>query len=289
MNRSLRMLAALAPLAAFAPLAAQNTPVVTVLAFDNAAFGPAAKDYDGIGKGIMDLVITDLATGGKVRVVDRSRVQSILEEQNLTKSGAIDGTTAVRVGRLLGACYSVYGTFVRNDKTGDNVLTIHTTSNETGQIQNAIKVESKGDDMLELIGKASTQFSNAVDVKACPGGAPRRTGDASPASAQQQSAPAQTQQTATASKTAEAPKPAKAAAAESNVEHYAKSLSKEEQKKIGAVKLDARTMLIYSRALDAKDHKENARAKQLAQQVKDKYPNGFPPVDQLLASLSAGN
>jgi TolB-like protein len=276
------MLAALAPLAAFAPLAAQNTPVVTVLAFDNAAFGPAAKDYDGIGKGIMDLVITDLATGGKVRVVDRSRVQSILEEQNLTKSGAIDGTTAVRVGRLLGACYSVYGTFVRNDKTGDNVLTIHTTSNETGQIQNAIKVESKGDDMLDLIGKASTQFSNQVDVKACPGGAPRRTGDASPAQAQQQSAP---------TKTAEASKPTTASAptmANSNVEHFANKLTPDQVKKINTVKLDARTMLIYSRALDAKDHKETARAKQLAQQVHDKYP-AFVPAEQLLTSLNAGN
>jgi hypothetical protein len=285
------MLAALAPLVAFAPLAAQNTPVVTVLAFDNAAFGPAAKDYDGIGKGIMDLVITDLATGGKVRVVDRSRVQSILEEQNLTKTGAIDGTTAVRVGRLLGACYSVYGTFVRNDKTGDNVLTIHTTSNETGQIQNAIKVESKGDDMLDLIGKASTQFSNQVDVKACPGGGPRRTGDNAPASApaQQQSAPAQAQQTASASQAAPAQKPAASKApATVEVQQYAKPLTDAEKAKIKNVKLDARTMLIYSRALDAKDHKETARARQLAPQVKDKYPD-FSPAGALLASLNAGN
>src|SRR5262245_5726900 len=103
MNRTFKMLAVLATVAA--PLAAQNTPVVSVLAFDNAAFGPGAKDYDGIGKGIMDLVITDLATGGKVRVVDRARIQSILDEQKLTTSGAIDGQTAVRVGRLLGACY----------------------------------------------------------------------------------------------------------------------------------------------------------------------------------------
>jgi TolB-like protein len=285
------MLAALAPLVAFAPVAAaQNTPIVTVLAFDNAAFGPAAKDYDGIGKGIMDLVITDLATGGKVRVVDRSRVQSILDEQNLSKSGAIDGTTAVRVGRLLGACYSVYGSFVRNDKSGDNVLTIHTTSNETGQIQNAIKVQSKGDDMLDLIARASAQFASQVDVKACPGGGPRRTGDASPAPAQQQSAQAQTQ-TASASQSV-AQKPATPAAAApapaKEVVKFANSLTPDQVKKIKNVKLDARSMLIYSRALDAKDHKENARARTLAQQVLDKHPE-FSPAETLIASLNAGN
>jgi len=271
MNRTFKMLAALAPLAAFAPLAAQNTPVVTVLAFDNAAFGPSAKDYDGIGKGIMDLVITDLASGGKVRVVDRSRVQSILDEQNLTKSGAIDGTTAVRVGRLLGACYSVYGSFVRNDKTGQNVLTIHTTSNETGQIQNAQKVESSGDDMMALIAKVSTQFANSVDVKACAGngGAARRGDDAG--AAQQGKAPAATSQPAA-----------------NNTQQFAKSLNPADLKKLETTKLDARTMLIYSRALDAKDHKEFARAKQLAQQVVAKYP-GFSPAQDLVNAPGAGN
>src|SRR3982751_4525565 len=101
MTRTLKVFAALALLAA--PLAAQstaNTPVVTVLAFDNNSVGPGAKDWDGMGKGIMDLMITDLASGTKVRVVDRERVNTLLEEQNLTKSGAIDGNTAIRVGKL---------------------------------------------------------------------------------------------------------------------------------------------------------------------------------------------
>jgi TolB-like protein len=267
MNRSLRMLVALAPLVAFAPVTAQsNAPVVAVLAFENAAFGPGAKEYDGIGKGIMDLVITDIASGNKLRVVDRSRIQSVLEEQNLTKTGAIDGQTAVRVGKLIGACYSVYGSFIRNDKTGENVLTIHTTSNETGQIQNAQKVQNKGDDIMELIAKASAQFASSVDVKACAGtaGAPR-SGDA-PATLQS----------------------AKPAPAGSKVELYAKPLSQDEKKKLESVKLDPRTMLIYSRALDAKDRKENSKAAALFKQVADKYPN-FEPALQNYKALNSGN
>lgn len=267
MNRSLKVLAMLATVAA--PLAAQNTPVVTVLAFDNAAFGPAAKDYDGIGKGIMDLVITDLASGGKVRVVERARVQTVLDEQKLTASGAVNGETAVRVGRILGACYSVFGSFVRNDKTGENVLTIRTTNNETSQIQNPVKVQNKGDDILDLIAKASAEFAKTVDVKACAGNAgARRSGDASPA--QQGTAPA--------------------AQPASKTEMYAKALSPADVKKLESpkAKLDARTMLIYSRALDAKDKKEIARAKQLAEQVAQKYPD-FVPATQLIAALNAGN
>ena len=271
MNRTLKMLVALAPLAAVAPVAAQNTPVVAVLVFENGAFGPGAKDYDGIGKGIMDLVITDMASSNKVRVVDRERVQKILEEQNLTKSGAVDANTAVRVGKLMGACYSVYGTFIRNDKTGDNTLTIHTTSNETGQIQNAQKVEKKGDDIMGLIAEASSKFINAVNVSACPGNAgARRSGDAG--AAQQGSTPAAATQPA------------------SNTVTYAKALSPAELKKLDSpkAKLDPRTMLIYSRALDAKDRKENAKAKQLAEQVIAKYPE-FSPAQDLIKAASAGN
>src|SRR3954470_15718500 len=113
MNRSFRVLAAIAPMMAFAPLAAQsNAPVVAVLVFDNGSFGKDKADYDGIGKGIADILITDLASNAKVRVVDRERIQNILAEQNLTKSGAVDGQTAVRLGKLMGACYSIYGTFM---------------------------------------------------------------------------------------------------------------------------------------------------------------------------------
>jgi TolB-like protein len=296
------MLVALAPLVAVTPVAAQNAPVVAVLVFENGSFGAGARDYDGIGKGIADVMITDLASSTKVRVVDRSRIQNILDEQKLTSTGAVNAETAVRIGRLMGACYSIYGTYMRGP-TGDQVLTVHTTSNETGQIQNAIKETSKGDNVMELIANASTKFANQVNVSACPGNAgARRSGD-SPADAaaataapvaQQQSVQAQAAQqqsaqpqtAATIAKTTP-DKPA-AAAADKSVVTYSRVISKEEVAKIRGVKLDARTMLIYSRALDAKDRGENARAKQLAQQVKDKYP-AFTPADELLKAASAGN
>ncbi|MEO5568633.1 MAG: CsgG/HfaB family protein [Gemmatimonadaceae bacterium] len=267
MNRSLRMLVALAPLVAFAPVAAQSAPVVAVLVFENGSFGKDAKDYADIGKGIADIMITDLASSPKVRVVDRERVQNILAEQNLTKSGAVDGATAVRVGKMMGACYSIYGTFMRGPN-GDNMLTVHTTSNETGQIQNAQKVQSKSDDIMALIAEASAKFANAVDVKACAGtvGA-ARSGDA-PAAVQQSAKPAP--------------------AAGPALTEYANRLTPAEKQKLESVKLDARTMLIYSRALDAKDRKENAKALALFQQVSAKYP-AFDPAAKNIQALKSGN
>jgi TolB-like protein len=269
------MLVALAPLAALAPAAAQsaNSPVVAVLVFDNGSFGAGARDYDGIGKGIADVMITDLASSTKVRVVDRTRIQQILDEQKLTKEGAVDATTAVRIGKLLGACYSVYGTYMRGPN-GDQMLTVHTTSNETGQLGNAIKEPGKGDNVMELIANASSKFISGMNVSACAGnGGARRSGDNAPAPAAQQQGAQPAAQPAPASTT---------------VELYSKKINEAELAKLRSVKLDARTMLIYSRALDAKDHKENAKAVTLFKQVKSKYPD-FQPAAENLQSLGAGN
>ena len=271
MKRSMKYLVALVPAIALmssAAVAQSNTPVVAVLAFENSAFGPGAKDYDGIGKGIMDLMITDLASGTKVRVVDRERLQNLLDEQKLAQSGAVDGATAIKVGKLVGACYSIYGSFIRDQKTGNNTITVHTTSNETGQIQNAQKITSKGDDMMTLIAEASAQFIKSMDVKAC-GGSSR---SASAAPAQQSGVPV----------AKDAAKPAVA------VETYAKPLTKAEQQKLVEQKIDARTMLLYSRALDAIDHKDKAKAVELLRQVVQKAPAPFPANEKLNALTKSG-
>src|SRR5947207_14882680 len=104
---------------------ADTRPIVVVLTFDNTSVGKDAKDYDGVSKGIMELLATDLAGNPRFRVVERERVQKLLEEQNLTKSGAVDPQTAVRLGKLLGAQYTIYGGFLANGK--QTILTAHTT------------------------------------------------------------------------------------------------------------------------------------------------------------------
>ena len=54
------------------------------------------------------------------------------------KSGAIDPQTAVRLGKILGAHYVIYGSFM--NAPGGAILTAHTTDMETSQIQNPLKV-----------------------------------------------------------------------------------------------------------------------------------------------------
>src|SRR2546423_10783920 len=105
MMRSLvRVASAVALIGSIAQAQAKG-PVIAVLYFDNNSIGKDRADFDGVGKGIADMLITDMANNPSVKIVDRSQIQSLLTEQNLTKSKTIDPQTAVRLGKIIGAQY----------------------------------------------------------------------------------------------------------------------------------------------------------------------------------------
>jgi TolB-like protein len=267
-----------------AVVAAQgNRPVVAVLEFTNASIGKDARDYDGLGKGIADLLITDMASNQKVRLVDRDRIQTVLQEQNLVKSGSIDPQTAVRVGKILGAQYAVVGTFM--NVSGQMVLTGRTIDVETTEIANPQKVQAKGDDVLGLIAQLSSKLNNDIKLDAKP---VRRTGDAgteAPAKAPAGNAGAAPQGKAAETKAVETKPPAKSAVPVTKVETFAKELPPQAR----SVKLDLATARVYSNALDEMDKKNPAKAAELFRQVVAKYPNFTPAKNNLDKVSKSGN
>jgi len=252
----------------FAAAQADARPIVAVLSFDNNSIGKDARDYDGLGKGVEDLLIADMASNPKVRLVDRDRIQKVLDEQSLVKAGAIDPTTAVRVGKILGAQYVVYGGFM-SDGRGNMVLTAHTTDLETSQIQNPQKVQQKTDDVLGLIAQMSAKLAANLKLESKPGMG-HGTGMVNDSAKVAQAGAA-------------GAKHAKAAADVSaqQVETFAKPMAPAARK----VRLDVATMRIYSNALDQLDRKNTAKAVELFKQVQAKAPN-FTPASEYLQKLT---
>ena len=228
--------------------AAQSTaPVVAVLYFDNNSFGKDRADYDGLGKGIADLLITDMAGNPAMRVVERDRLQSILQEQDLVKSKSIDPQTAVKLGKLLGAAYLVTGGFMSDGK-GTLLVTSRVISVETGAITNPLKLQSKGDDVLGLIAQLSTKLNTELKLPALP----RQTGDAG------------------LKKASTASPAAKQAGTEAG----------------RSQKLDVKTALLYSKALDEQDSGHPKQAAELYRAVLQKFPD-FGPAQQNLAKVQS--
>ena len=89
---------------AIAKVGATNT--LAVLYFRNTT---GQKKLDALQKGLALMLITDLSKVDKIQVVERVRLQALLEEMNLGTSGLVDQATAPKVGRLLGAYYVADG------------------------------------------------------------------------------------------------------------------------------------------------------------------------------------
>ena len=71
---------------------------IGVVSFENKAPYAQAR----IGQTATDILITELVKSGKFIVVERDKMDKLLEEQKLGQSGAIDPNTAARVGKILG-------------------------------------------------------------------------------------------------------------------------------------------------------------------------------------------
>jgi curli biogenesis system outer membrane secretion channel CsgG len=71
---------------------------IGVVNFENKAPYAQAR----IGNTATDILITELVKSGKFIVVERDKMDKLMEEQKLGQSGAIDPNTAARVGKILG-------------------------------------------------------------------------------------------------------------------------------------------------------------------------------------------
>ena len=61
------------------------------------------KSLQAFQKGLAAMIISDLAKIKSIKVVERVRLQALLEEMKLGQTGIVDPKTAPRVGKLLGA------------------------------------------------------------------------------------------------------------------------------------------------------------------------------------------
>jgi len=76
------------------------------------------NQYAAMGKGVAEMIMTDLTHVKQLNVVERGRVQALYDEMNLSQTGLMDVTSTPKMGKLLGAGKVVQGNFaVQNNRT----------------------------------------------------------------------------------------------------------------------------------------------------------------------------
>ena len=104
------------------------------------------KSLQAFQKGLAAMVISDLAKIKSIKVVERIRLQALLEEMKLGQTGIVDPKTAPRVGKLLGAENIVVG----NLSSGSIRAVTTLTSSGKGNVKGSASVSVDKDKFFEL-------------------------------------------------------------------------------------------------------------------------------------------
>jgi curli biogenesis system outer membrane secretion channel CsgG len=87
---------------------AAGQPVIGVAEFRNES--GAAWWRGGVGWELSGMLSNELSSSGLFKIVERAKLESVLEEQNLAASGRVAKGTGAKIGKLTGAQYLVTGT-----------------------------------------------------------------------------------------------------------------------------------------------------------------------------------
>lgn len=90
--------------------------VIAVMPF---TFKAEKEEYRTSTSKLEDLVIDQLLKTGRYRVVERSRMAAVLNEINLEQMGIVDGASAGRIGKQLGAELILVGQLTAVKPVGD--------------------------------------------------------------------------------------------------------------------------------------------------------------------------
>lgn len=96
-----------------ASLAGQDRKRIAVLDFE---FGSVQRWWEGnwdIGKGVADMIVDHLVNDGTYSVIERSRLDAVLAEQNFSNSDRANSASAAQIGKVLGVDAIVVGSITQ--------------------------------------------------------------------------------------------------------------------------------------------------------------------------------
>ena len=144
---------------------AQNTDVPTVAVMDFTGFmlGEAGNSVN-LGKAVSAMLVTEFSGRDGIQVVERQDLNALLQEQRLALSGRVDESSAVEIGKLLGAQYMFYGQVA---SIADNLrIDIRAVDVETSEVVSVMKKMDATSELLSVIVWVADEFSGELSLTA---------------------------------------------------------------------------------------------------------------------------
>jgi TolB-like protein len=142
---------------------AQSPKTIAILYFENNSIVDKDK-LDPLKKGLADMLITEMSKIKGLKVVERQRIQSIIDELNLSETDLVDNASTQKMGKLLGAQVMLFGGFSNlfKDKFRIDVRIVRT---ETGETLKAEEETGELDEFLTMLQSLSKKIAKDLDVK----------------------------------------------------------------------------------------------------------------------------
>ena len=140
-----------------------DLPTVAVMDFDGFMLGEAGNSVN-LGKAVAAMLVTEFTDQPGLRVIERQEIKDLLTEQKLALSGRVDESTAIKIGKMLGAQYMFFGgvTSVGQDLRVD----IRAVDVETSKVITTTKKRDKTTNLLDVVVSIADSFSKELDLTA---------------------------------------------------------------------------------------------------------------------------
>lgn len=133
---------------------------IAIMEFDNFSVGKFQEQLGFLSKGLADFFAHDFGKISALKVVERDKIDFVLKELELQKSGAVDQATAVKVGKILGAQVMVFGSITQLDDNNTRMI-VRAVKVETSEIIASVDKQGKPEYSKmekELVGELAKQL-----------------------------------------------------------------------------------------------------------------------------------
>lgn len=141
--------------------ASNDLPTVAVMDFNGLMLGQAGNSV-AIGKAVSAMLVTEFSGRPGIQVIERDQLNKLLTEQKLALSGRVEESSAVEVGKLLGAQYMLYGQIT---SMADNLrIDIRAVDVETSEVIAVLKKNGKTEGLLDVVVWVADEFSKKLNL-----------------------------------------------------------------------------------------------------------------------------
>lgn len=143
------------------PVHAQDLPTVAVLDFTSFMMGDGGAAVN-LGKAITAMLVTEFSNREGIQVIERAQLNDMLREQDLVLSGRVDESSAIEIGKMLGAQYVLLG---QASSIVDNLrMDIRAVDVETSEIVAVLKKSDRTSELLSVVVALADEFGQQLNL-----------------------------------------------------------------------------------------------------------------------------